>query len=45
LVVDERGFVFAQLHFGDAVVEFLSFLFYLRELVFGLVLVVDVDFG
>jgi hypothetical protein len=45
LVVDESGFVFAQLHFGDAVVEFLAFLLYFGELVFGLLFVVDIDFG
>jgi hypothetical protein len=38
-------FVFAQLHFCDAVVEFFAFLFYLRPLVFGLLLVVDMDLG
>lgn len=45
LVVDERGFVFAQLHFDDAVVEFFALLFCPREFVFGLLFVVDVDFG
>jgi len=45
LVVDECRFVFAQLHFGDAVVEFLSLLFHFRELVFGLLFVVDMDIG
>ena len=45
LVVYERSFVFAQLHFGDAVVELFAFLLYFRELVLCLFLVVDVDFG
>jgi hypothetical protein len=35
----------AQFHFGDAVVEFLSGLFYFCQLVFGLLFVADVDVG
>jgi hypothetical protein len=45
LVVEERGLVLVQLHFGDAVVELFASLFHFRELVFRLLLVVDVDFG
>jgi hypothetical protein len=37
-----RSLVFAQLHFGYAVVEFLSCFF--RELVVGLLFLVGVDF-
>jgi hypothetical protein len=45
LAVDERRLVFAQLHFRDAVVEFFAGFLYFRELVFGLLFIVDVDFG
>jgi hypothetical protein len=45
LVANERGLVFGQFHFGDAIVELFAFLFDFRELVFGLLFVVDVDFG
>ena len=45
LVVDERSLVLAQAHLGDAVVEFFSRFFGFGELVFGLLFVVDVDFG
>jgi len=45
LVVDERGFVLAQAHFGDAVVEFFSGLFGFGQRVFGLLLVMYMDFG
>lgn len=44
-VVDERSFVFAQFHFLNVVVEFFSGFFSFRERVFGLVFVVDVNFG
>ena len=41
----EGCFIFAQPHFADAVVEFFSRLLGLDERVFGLLFVVDVDFG
>ncbi len=45
MVVDERGLVFAQLHFRNAVVEFFAGFLSFGELVFGLLFVVDVDFS
>lgn len=45
LVVDELSFVFAQLHFDDAVVELLAYSFDFGERVFGLLFVLDVNFG
>ncbi len=44
LVVDERGFVLAQAHFGNAVVELFAGLFGFCQRIFWLLLIVDVDF-
>ena len=45
LVVDERGFVLAQFHLRDEVVEFLAGFLSFGERIFGLLLVVDVNIG
>ena len=45
LVVDERSLVFAQLHFGDAIVELFFGLLRFLKRIFRLLFVVDVNFG
>jgi hypothetical protein len=45
LVIDERAFVFAQFHLCDVVVELLAGLLGSGQRAFGVLLVLDVNFG